>query len=198
VSRETSILDRSEILQILEGWGIMRDAGRWDRLRDTFAPDAVMHTSNWSGPAAEFIDNASKAPAGNGLSQHIYGGGSVDIFGHKALAESRMLVMSRKSVRGIAVDLTGFVRMFDRFVRTTAGWRILERFPLYERDRLDLVNAADELTVDLAPFASYPAGLRHVAFVQRANGRDVPARTLEMSGDGFTAFYAQWQVWLTT
>ena len=104
--------------------------------------------------------------------------------------------MSRKEVGRVAVDLTGFVRMFDRFVRTPQSWRILERFPLYERDRLDVVERTASLDIDLSPFAAYPRGLRYVAYVQRAGGREVPANVLAMSADGFSATHAEWRQWL--
>ena len=180
----------------MESWGLLRDSGRLDLLRDTFAPGAVMHTSNWSGPAEEFIENARKSPSNTGMAQHIYGGGNVEIVGEKALADSRMVVMSRKSIGSVEVDLTGFVRMIDCFVRADGRWRILERFPLYERDRLDLVDKTDAIDIDLTPLVDYPSGLRHIAFVQRANGRDIPAPMLAMSGKGFPAAYAKWRDWL--
>ncbi len=193
---DRSILDRMEILEVLAGWGVLRDSGQLDLLGECFAPDGVMHTSGSSGPASRFIENARKSQPGSGLAQHIYGGGVVEVAGDRALAQSRMLVMSRKKVGRIAVDLTGFVLMFDRFVRTPQGWRILERFPLYERDRLDLVDRADSLDIDLSPFAAYPQGLQHIAFVQRAGGREVPANVLSMSADGFAATHAEWRRWL--
>ena|ERR1700733_7752956 len=198
-SGQASILiDQMEILQIVQGWGIMRDSGRLDLLRETFASGALMHTSSSSGPADEFLDKAGKAAPSGGTSQHVFGGANIEIRGDKALSDSRMLVMSRRSVHGVEVDLTAFTRLFDRFVRTSAGWRILERFPFYERSRLDLVQLTDRLKVDLAPFADYPPGLRYVAFVQKANGRDVPEQTLFMNGNGFSGIQAQWREWLAS
>lgn len=193
---EHYVRDYTEILHILQSWGLLRDTRRFEELRTLFAPEAAMHTSSWGGLAEDFIDRAVSEKGGAGKSQHIFGGGHIEIVGDRALADSRMLVISRRRMREADLDLTGRIRLLDKFVRTSEGWRLLERFPLYEQSRIDFVDTGHVLPIDLGPFADHPEGLRHVAFVQAASGRPIPEATLAMHGEGFAAFEAARRKWL--
>ena len=53
-----------------------------------------------------------------------------------------------------------------------------ERQPIYEKDRMDPVDPAAQLTLDADVLVSFPEGYRHLAYLQSANGflvkRDLP------------------------
>jgi hypothetical protein len=57
----------------------------------------------------------------------------------------------------------------------------VRRPPIYERDRLDIVDPDTSLRLDPGLLASFPAGYRHLGYVQDSAGetvrRDLPALT---------------------
>ena len=60
-------------------------------------------------------------------------------------------------------------RFYD-FLELRAGrWGIVRRQPIYEKDRLDVVDPAASLTLDQSRLASFPAGYRHLGYVQEAH-----------------------------
>ena len=163
-------IDRAAITRVVNDWGLFRDAGRWDRLRTLYTPDAVMLTTWFAGPASNFIDRSVLAAKGGSKVQHFIGAASIDINGGRAIAETRMILMVRANVQDVEVDVTCFGRFYDRFVRHENEWRISKRVPVYERDRLNPVDPGVTVTLDPASLAGFAEGYRHLAYVQMLGG----------------------------
>ena len=67
-------------------------------------------------------------------------------------------------------------RFYDFLERRDGRWGIVLRQPIYEKDRLDPVDPA--ATLDARPDAArrFPAGYRHLAYLQTQIGYDGQAR----------------------
>ncbi|MBL0421552.1 nuclear transport factor 2 family protein [Ramlibacter sp. AW1] len=164
------LLDRAAITRVVQDWGLARDAGRWSQLRACFTADATMHTTWFVGSAAEFVERSIQAALAGVRSQHFIGAATITLRGNKAVVETRMILMLRAMLAGEEVDATCWGRFHDRFVRDAGVWRIKQRVPVYEKDRLDPVNPAATLHLDPDLLARNPVGYRHLAYLQSQVG----------------------------
>ena len=166
-------LDRAAITRVVQDWGFARDDGRWDQLRASYAPDAVMHTTWFVGPAAEFVERSMAAARAGARVQHFIGATTITLQGAKSVVETRMVLLVRGRLDGVEVDATCWGRFHDRMVRRDGTWRILQRVPVYEKDRLDVVDPGTRLVLDAEALARYPEGCRHLSYLQARNGATI-------------------------
>ena len=167
------LLDRAAITQVVQDWGLARDAGRWESLRACYAPDAVMHTTWFVGPAEDFIAHSMAASRQGARALHFIGAATITLNGERAVAETRMVLQARGRVDGVEVDVTCWGRFHDRFVKRGGRWCILQRVPVYEKDRLDPVDPAASLTLDSDALALLPEGCRHLTYMQSRAGTTI-------------------------
>lgn len=163
--------EKLAITEAVQNWAFARDFGDWDRLRQVFHPDGVMTSTRFTGPAEAFIANAAKNKTSR--STHFMGGTSVRLNGNKAIAESRMILLSRTTLDGTEVDVTCYGRFYDRFAKHEAAWRILRRNAIYEKDRIEPVRPGVPLRLDEAELGRFPEGYRYLAYVQSKSGSTV-------------------------
>lgn len=190
-------LDRAAITQVVQDWGLARDDGRWDMLRACYAPDAVMHTTWFVGPADEFVDRSMAAARAGARVQHFIGAATIALAGDKAVAETRMMLLVRARLDGIEVDVTCWGRFHDRFVKREGLWRIVKRVPVYEKDRLDAVDPAARLTLDAQDLAQHPEGCRHLVYVQARNGAQIAPDVAATGTAALAQVEAESALWLT-
>ena len=193
-----TLLDRAAITQVVQDWGLARDAGRWEQLRSFYTADAVMYTTWFVGPAQEFVDRSTEAAKRGAKAQHFIGAATLDIQGDKALAETRMILLARGMVHGVEVDVTCYGRFFDHFVRQGDAWRIQQRVPIYEKDRMDVLDPATQLALDPAVLARIPEGYRHLAYMQSQGGATITEGLPTPNSEVLTRLYAQGRTWLNT
>lgn len=190
------LLDELTVARLLQDWGLWRDTGQWALLRAAYAPDAWMRTTWFDGPAMAFVD-ASIALWGKGaMAQHFIGPSTVQVKGDRAIAETRVMLLLRDQVQGVAVDVSCFGRFIDRLLRIDGQWRLLHRVPIYEKDVLTPVDPAQTPSLDRAALAAFPSGYRHVAYLQSQAGaqivRDLPGHNSEAQH----LLYASTAAWL--
>lgn len=169
----THWLDRAAITQVVQDWGLARDDGRWGQLRACYTADAVSYTTWFVGPAAEFVERSIAAAQAGARVQHFIGAASITLAGDKAVVETRMILMVRGKLDGVEVDVTCWGRFHDCFVKRAGQWRILKRVPVYEKDRMDPVDPALRLTLDVEALATYPTGCCHLVYLQSRNGAHI-------------------------
>ena len=190
------LLDRAAITQIAQEWGVARDLGRWDRLRACYSSDAVMHTTWFVGPAAEFIERSMAAARAGARVQHFIGATTIELRDDKAVAETRMVLMVRGWLDGVEVDVTCWGRFHDRFVKRDGEWRILKRVPVYEKDRLDAVDPAVTPTIDRDALARQPDGCRHLTYMQSRNGATIEPDSAVPGSEALARLEAESAAWL--
>jgi hypothetical protein len=189
-------LDRAAITQVVQDWGLARDDGRWEQLRSCYTVDAVAHTTWFVGPAAEFVERSIASAQAGARVQHFIGTATIDLAGDKAIVETRMILMVRGKLDGIEVDVTCWGRFHDRFVKRDGLWRILKRVPVYEKDRLDPVDPAAQLTLDATALSSKPDGCRHLVYLQSRNGASIAPDIAVPGSDALARLEADSAAWL--
>ena len=192
----TELLDRAAITQVVQDWGLARDDGRWDQLRACYTPDAVMHTTWFVGGAAEFVERSMAAARAGARVQHFIGAATIALKGHKAVAETRMILLVRGRLDGIEVDATCWGRFHDRMVKRDGRWRILKRVPVYEKDRLDPVDPTARLALDAEALARQADGCRHLTYMQSRGGMAIMPDLAVPGSDALQRLEAESVAWL--
>jgi hypothetical protein len=190
------VSDRDEIRDLLENWALWRDAGDWERFATVWHEDGVMMATWFQGPAADFIA-VSREGFERGVSiLHFLGGTTIDLAGERAIAQTKMTISQRAEVHGVLCDVVCTGRFYDFLERRRGRWGIVLRQPIYEKDRLDPLDPATTLQLDQSQLERFPAGYRHLAYLQTEVGfrvkRDMPGLT----GPEVQALYDRGARWL--
>ncbi len=193
-----SELDQDEfaIRKVVENWAIWRDAGNWERLRSVWHDDGVMQATWFRGTADEFIKASQNAWDRGVEVLHTLAGCSVEIRGHRAVAQTKMSIHQRSSVDGVLCDCVCIGRFYDLFEKREKRWAIVLRQPIYESDRLDPVDTTIRLELDRTMLAAFPSGYRHLAYLQSKAGLNVKRDLPGTRGPEVEALYAQGRRWL--
>ncbi|MGW4826361.1 nuclear transport factor 2 family protein [Amycolatopsis japonica] len=188
--------DQGEIRQVVENWALYRDAGDWERFATVWHPDGWMTATWFQGPAADFIA-ASKAGFEAGVKiLHFLGGHTSDIAGSRAIAQTKMTIQQRGLLDGVLVDVTCTGRFYDFLERGDGGWTIVRRQPIYEKDRLDIVEPGAEVKLDPALLGKFPEGYRHLGYLQDRLGHAVMTGLPGLTGEAVELLYREGADWL--
>ena len=193
------LLDQLQITQLIQNWGNWRDTGVWDKLRDCYTPDATMVTTWYEGSASGFVNASqqgrSRQPKDRGA-LHLIGGTTSEVIGLRALAETRITLLLRTLVHDTLVDVTVYGRFIDCLLKSEGRWRIQSREPVYDKDSLRAVDPNQSLTLDAKGLAKYPAGFRHLAYVQAYEGSSITLSIPDPYSPEERAVYAKNRAWL--
>jgi hypothetical protein len=188
--------DRQAIRDLVENWVVWRDAGDWERFRTVWHGDGRMMATWFQGPAAEFVE-VSRAGFERGVRiLHFLGGSSIELAGSRAIAQTKMTITQRAPVHDVLCDVVCTGRFFDFLERRAERWGIVLRQPIYEQDRLDPVDPAARLTLDHGLLERFPAGYRHLAYLQSQLGFAVKPDMPGLTGPEVEALRADGAAWL--
>jgi hypothetical protein len=189
-------LDRLAIRDLIENWAVWRDAGDWERFATVWHDDGVMMATWFQGPARDFIRVTQEGWAKGVSILHFLGGCSIDLAEDRAVVQTKMTISQRGLVQGVACDVVCTGRFYD-FVEKRAGrWGMVLRQPIYEKDRVDAIDPAAKLELDQAALARFPAGYRHLAYIQTQIGYTVKLDMPQLTGVEVERLYARGKVWL--
>ncbi|MET0204717.1 MAG: nuclear transport factor 2 family protein [Casimicrobiaceae bacterium] len=188
--------DIAAIKQTVENWAVWRDAGDWERFRTVWHDDGVMMATWFQGPAAEFIRVTREGWAKGVSILHFLGGTSIDLAGDRAIAQTKMTISQRGSVEGVLCDVVCTGRFYDFIERRQGRWGVVLRQPIYEKDRVDPVDPAARLALDQTKLAEFPAGYRHLAYIQTQIGYTVKRDMPQLTGAEVDALYMRGAAWL--
>jgi hypothetical protein len=184
------------IRELVENWAVWRDAGDWERFRTVWHDDGRMMATWFQGPSDDFI-RVSREGFDRGVSiLHFLGGSSVEVAGDRAVSQTKMTINQRAEVHGVLCDVVCTGRFYDFLERRDGSWGIVLRQPIYEKDRLDPVDPAAELELDGELLERFPAGYRHLAYLQTQNGFTVKPDMPGLTGPEVEALYARAAAWL--
>ena len=192
-----TLLDRAAITQVVQDWGLARDTGRWEQLRSFHTHDATVQTTWFVGSATEFVERSRQAAASGARVQHFIGAATIELRGDRAVAETRMVLQVRAAVHGVQVDVTCYGLFHDLFARDAGSWRIQQRVPIYEKDRLDTLVPGQELQLDAERLAALPEGCRHLTYVQSQGGARITPDLPVPGSAALDRLYAQGSAWLS-
>ena len=188
--------DELLIRALVQNWAIWRDAGDWERFATVWHEDGVMMATWFQGPASEFI-RVSREGFERGVSiLHFLGGSSVDLAGERAVAQTKMTISQRAEVHDVLCDVVCTGRFYDFLESRSGRWGIVLRQPIYEKDRLDPVDPAAALTLDGERLQLFPAGYRHLGYVQSLIGFEVKRDMPGLTGPAVDDLYIRGARWL--
>jgi SnoaL-like domain len=188
--------DEREIRRVVESWAVWRDAGDWQRFRTCWHDDGRMMATWFQGPAEDFI-RVSREGFERGVSiLHFLGGHTSDVSGDRAIAQTKMTISQRAEVHDVLCDVVCTGRFYDFFERRDRRWAIVLRQPIYEKDRLDPLDPAADLELDRSQLERFPAGYRHLAYVQTEIGFTVKPDMPGLTGPEVEDLYARGAAWL--
>ena len=192
----TELYDRMSIRELVENWVLWRDAREWDKFRTVWHDDGVMMATWSQGTADEFIAR-SQAGFEKGIRiLHELGGTTVDVREMRAIAQTRMTIHQRAHVHGIECDVACIGRFYDFFEKRSGQWGLVLRQPIYEVDRLTVVDPSRALHLDRARLERYPVGYRHLAYLQEEAGYTPKVDMPGLMGPELDQLYARGSRWL--
>jgi SnoaL-like domain len=188
--------DRQLIRELVENWVVWRDAGDWDAFATVWHDDGFMMATWFQGSAADFIA-ASREGFERGVSiLHFLGGHSAEVAGDRAISQTKMTISQRAEVHGVVCDVVCTGRFYDFVERRDGRWGIVLRQPIYEKDRLDPIDPAATLTLDSELLGRFPAGYRHLAYLQSGLGYKVKPDMPGLVGEQVQRLYRRGAGWL--
>jgi hypothetical protein len=188
--------DKAAIAEVVQNWALWRDAGDWERFRSVWHDDGWMTATWFQGPAAKFIE-VSKAGFDKGVSiLHFLGGSSIDVNGSRAIAQTKMTINQRGDVDRVTVDVVCTGRFYDFFEKRQGRWAIVRRQPIYEKDRMDVLDPSASLKLDPDLLGSFPEGYRHLAYLQARLGFKIKLDLPQIKGPAVERLYRHGSAWL--
>jgi hypothetical protein len=146
--------------------------------------------------AEEFVEARRGAFEADFSILHFLGGCSIKLNGDRAVTQTKMTINQRGDVHGVLCDVVCTGRFYDFLEKRDGRWGMVLRQPIYEKDRLDPVDPAAELSLDSEVLERFPVGYRHLAYFQVDNGYDVKSDMPGLKGPEVEALYAQGKAWL--
>jgi SnoaL-like protein len=189
------------IRRVIETWAIARDSADWATFASVWHDDGWMTATWFQGPAAEFV-RVSQAGFEAGVNILHFLGGTVSTLssgtgaGERAVAQTKMQIMQRADVHGVTVDVTCTGRFYDFLANRDGRWGIVRRQPIYEKDRLDPVDPAAQLSLDPKLLGSFPVGYRHLAYLQFQLGYQIAPGLPGLRGTAVDVLYQEGRDWL--
>jgi hypothetical protein len=194
-----ALLRRLAVAEVVANWAVWRDAGDWARFRTCWRPEGRMFATWCQAPAEEFV-RASEAAFARGVTVlHTLHGTSVEVAGRRAVAQTKMTILQRGAVGGVACDVACTGRFYDLLEEGEGDgrWGILVRQPIFERDRLDPVDpGGSPPALDRDLLARYPEEYRHLALIQTLAGFAVKTDMPVLRGPKVEVLYAAGARWL--
>lgn len=189
-------LERLAIRHVVEDWVVYRDAADWDRFRTVWHEDGYMMATWFQGTRDEFIEMSRQGFEKGVNILHFLGGHTADIVGDRAVSQTKMTISQRAEVDGVLCDVVCTGRFYDFFAKRDGRWGVVHRQPIYEKDRIDPVDPSVSLRLDPSLLAQFPAGYRHLAYLQTRIGYPVKRDMPGLVGPEVKALYEKGRAWL--
>lgn len=188
--------DKRLLQELVDNWAIFSDSGNWQRFAECWHEDGFMCATWFQAPCADFIA-ARRKGFDNGVSIiHFHGGFTCDVTGNRAVSQTKMTISQRALVDGVTVDVVCTGRFYDFLTREGGRWTIVRRQPIYEKDRLDVVDPSDRLVIDAALLNRFPVGYQHLAYAQTKAGFSVKSGLPGLTGPAVQQLYDEGAKWL--
>jgi len=188
--------DKDTIRELVDNWALWRDAGMWERFRTVWHDDGRMMATWFQGPADDFIRVSREGFERGVRILHFLGGCSVDVEGDRGISQTKMTISQRGPVEGVECDVVCTGRFFDFWERREGRWGLVLRQPIYEKDRLDPLDPTAAPNLDRERLATFPAGYRHLAYLQTQIGYEVKRDMPGLTGPEVDALYERGSRWL--
>ncbi len=192
----TNMTDKLAIRELIENWGLYRDARDWKRFRALWHAGGMMSATWFQGTADEFIKVSQQGYENGARISHFFGGHTVDVKGKRAIAQTKMTITQRGMVENTLCDVVCTGRFYTFVEKRKGRWGILLIQPIYERDRLDPVDPAAKVKLYKKLLGGFPVGYRHLAYLQTRAGYKVKKDMPGLDGRELAALYRRGEQWL--
>lgn len=192
-----ALQEELRIRQLIERWVVWRDAGDWDRFATVWHPEGVMMATWFQGPFKDFIRVTQEGWAKGVSILHFLGGSAIEVAGDRAIAQTKMTISQRGLVEGVLCDVVCTGRFYDFVQKHEGQWKLLHRQPIYEKDRIDPVDPAAQLSIDQKALAEFPEAYRHLAYIQTRIGYTVKRDMAMLKGAVVEELYRRGARWLS-
>ena len=190
------MMERLTIREMVENWVMWRDARMWEKFRSLWHDDGHMMATWTQGTADEFIEMSKQGFAKGVRILHFLGGSTIEVRGYRAIAQTKMKIAQRALVHDVMCDVVCTGRFYDFFEKRGGRWGLVLRQPIYEEDRMDPIDPAAQLRLDPDLLTKFPAGYRHLAYLQTQIGYNVKVDMPGLTGPEVEALYARGAAWL--
>jgi hypothetical protein len=187
---------KTNIREIIENWAVWRDSGDFANLATCWHEDGRMVATWFTGSVAQFIAGCRASFEKGAIVQHMLGGSSITLNGTRAIAQTKMMILSRSTMEGVACDTTCVGRFYDFFEERAGRWAIVLRQPVYEKDRFDPLDPNEQPKLDATLLATFPVGYRYMGYAQTKEGRTVNRGLPGLHGPEIKQLYADGASWL--
>ncbi len=194
---DEQLVNRTKIREVIENWALYRDAGDWERFSTVWHMDGWMTATWFQGSAAEFIEASRKGFDAGVSILHFLGGTTSDVSGNRAIAQTKMTISQRATVHDVWVDVTCTGRFYDFLEQERGEWKVVRRQPIYEKDRLDVLDPSAKLSLDVEKLERFPVGYRHLAYLQQEFGYKIREGLPGLTGPEVELLYHEGKDWLT-
>ena len=179
----------------LNKWALTRDAGDWAGFASVWHEDGWMTATWFQGPAAGFI-RASRDGFEAGVNiLHFLGGSRCEVTGTRAVAQTKMTIAQRAQVDGITVYVTCTGRFYDFLEKRSGAWGIVRLAADLREGPARPGGSRGRLTLDLQRLAEFPAGYRHLAYLQSQLGYRIAPRLPGLRGPEVERLYQEGREW---
>lgn len=155
--------DRQVIAELIQNWAFWRDEGDWERLRTTFHPEGTIAVTWFSGRFSDFIEASREMRKTRRGSKHEIGASRIEVRGGRAVAETNVHILGRRTLHGVECDTTAWSRFYD-LLEKREHWAIVRRVAIYEKDRIDPVVPGTLIPLDAARLAGMPKAYRFLGY----------------------------------
>ncbi len=192
-----SVFDQATIAALIQRERAARDAADWEQMATLYHPQSSIDVAWFQGSGQEFVQATKKNWRTDAINFHELGVAVVDICADRAIAETACTLHGFFSLHGVAVTLTGYVRLLWRAQRFEGTWLIAGLRSLYIRDLLKPCNGSDRLDLDEEELCRYRPSYRYLTHTLKVLGRnprhDLPGMDLS---ETVAAVREAEQVWL--
>lgn len=192
-----SVLEQVSIAALIQRERAARDAARWEEMATFYHPESSIDVAWFQGSGQEFVLATERNWRTDAINFHELGVAVVDICIYRAIAETACTLHGFFSLHGVAVTLTGYVRLLWRAQKFEGRWLIAGLRGLYMRDLLQPCNGSDRLDLDEGELSGYRASYRYLTHTLKVLGRnprhDLPGVDMP---EGIAALRRAEQAWL--
>jgi hypothetical protein len=191
-------LDLLHISQLIANERHWRDTCQWEKMRNAYHPESMVHVSWFKGSGFAFVE-ASKSLAKLVQSKHRLSPSRVRLHGERSLVETDTMIEIRMCVAGVEVDTTAHMRLLSRVRRDQGIWRLASLEGIFEKDVLAPVNPAEQIFISSQELRQYRPSYQFLCYLLSHMGRKQEINP-DLPGDDkpelVTALYAEAEDWL--
>jgi hypothetical protein len=147
-----------------------RDMGKWDRMRDCFHPDSLVHLSWFKGSGPDFVEGSLDMAKRGMLAKHRLSPILVTLAGDRAIATMSAIIDIPAIVDGVELTLSAYSRFVYRVERRDGKWRIYSFDCIYIRDELTPAIIGQTVDINLGEIESFRTSYRNLAYCLKLKG----------------------------